>query len=404
MNSNLKKFFFLEPYIYVEETHKGLFFYNTLTGSFIENNNSFIIEFFNKFNKNIKSIILEFDDEHMEKEVKPFLDILRDNFMGDFVSSSSNPIQVSPFLKIEQMFDVNEEVANYIDNILELTININSYKYTDTPYTDAYKQFVYSFYYKQNVFLPFKYIKKVIDECKKGSIHSINIVGGNIFDYPELPSLVEYLNSLEQCKYYYFNIYDEISTSFLKLFKSNSEIILMLPVSCYDEYCSENINRFLNCGLPTTVNFIVEDYTHFDIMSNILSKHNIKSHKTLPFYNKKNYIFFKEYVFLNKNDIFQQVFSYKDIFRNKTINTHYFGKLLIRSDGKIFANPNQANVGTVNESIVSVVKEALNCDKSWRLLRQNVSPCSNCLYKCFCPPISNYEQVLEKNNLCAINT
>ena len=40
--------------------------------------------------------------------------------------------------------------------------------------------------------------------------------------------------------------------------------------------------------------------------------------------------------------------------------------------------------------------------KSWWKLRTNIKPCNNCLYNLLCPPISNYEYVIGKYNLCNI--
>jgi len=38
----------------------------------------------------------------------------------------------------------------------------------------------------------------------------------------------------------------------------------------------------------------------------------------------------------------------------------------------------------------------------WFLIRSQVEPCKKCIYNFLCPPVSNYEFVMNSNNLCNV--
>ena len=38
--------------------------------------------------------------------------------------------------------------------------------------------------------------------------------------------------------------------------------------------------------------------------------------------------------------------------------------------------------------------------QNWQKIRAVESPCNDCIYNLLCPPLSGYESVIGKNNLC----
>jgi pseudo-rSAM protein len=122
--------------------------------------------------------------------------------------------------------------------------------------------------------------------------------------------------------------------------------------------------------------------------------------KFIPIYNEKNYSFFNENVFINKDDINDFTPSKIDIFKNQKINTNFYGKINIFNDGNIFANFCQNRMGNIKDMPQKLLCNNQELTDSWCLTRNKVKPCKNCIFCDFCPPISNYELVLDKPNLC----
>ncbi|MCX6283434.1 MAG: hypothetical protein NTW31_04255, partial [Bacteroidetes bacterium] len=59
--------------------------------------------------------------------------------------------------------------------------------------------------------------------------------------------------------------------------------------------------------------------------------------------------------------------------------------------------------GNINtHSIQELVRHEIYNGQSWELTRMKVSPCSECLYRFFCPPVGNYELFMKKFNFCDV--
>ena len=85
------------------------------------------------------------------------------------------------------------------------------------------------------------------------------------------------------------------------------------------------------------------------------------------------------------------------------MNTQTFGKLTIMSDGNIYVNANSPKAGNLGgKAIREIVFDEIYNGESWLKTRMEVSPCAGCLYNFLCPPLSNYEHVIGRNNLCHV--
>ena len=134
-----------------------------------------------------------------------------------------------------------------------------------------------------------------------------------------------------------------------------------------------------------------------------ISKINITDYIIHPYYNKSNLSLFKNNVFITKQDIFEAKPTQNDIFVRQVLNPINFWKLFVKCNGNIYSNLNNPILGNINNvSIYDSVYKEMDKGKSWWKLRTNIKPCNNCLYNLLCPPISNYEYVIGKYNLCNI--
>jgi pseudo-rSAM protein len=70
-------------------------------------------------------------------------------------------------------------------------------------------------------------------------------------------------------------------------------------------------------------------------------------------------------------------------------------------DNQVYANVNMESLGTIHDTIYSLIYKELTEGKSWLRIRDQ-KPCADCIYQWLCPAPSNYEIVLGKYNLCNI--
>ena len=52
-------------------------------------------------------------------------------------------------------------------------------------------------------------------------------------------------------------------------------------------------------------------------------------------------------------------------------------------------------------SLLELIAKELEQNTAWRKIR-NGEPCNTCLFQYLCPPISNYELIFKRQNLCSL--
>ena len=67
------------------------------------------------------------------------------------------------------------------------------------------------------------------------------------------------------------------------------------------------------------------------------------------------------------------------------------------------AYSNEKRIGNIDQRIHEVLLKELHNGKGWFKVRKHLTPCKGCIYNQICPPISNYEYALSRNNLCGIH-
>lgn len=117
----------------------------------------------------------------------------------------------------------------------------------------------------------------------------------------------------------------------------------------------------------------------------------------IPFYNGKNIEFCSQSFFTRQKDL--TVMSKRDIFLHQTLNTNYFGRLFVSTNGAIRAAERGEIIGTLNDSVYDLVKHELMVGRHWLLTRRKTI-CAHCLFCDLCPCISHYELEIDDMCLC----
>jgi len=156
-------------------------------------------------------------------------------------------------------------------------------------------------------------------------------------------------------------------------------------------------------GLEAAFFFPVKSEREVEEAGEIDLESLIHNRRLLPYFDGSNLDFFERNVFLSKEIILGAKPSFREIFARQAINGNNFGKLTIFPDGRIYSNVNMPRLGNIKRHSLyeAVYKEMLH-GRGWRLTRRNVNPCKRCVYDSLCPPLSNYELVMGRNNLCDV--
>jgi pseudo-rSAM protein len=424
-NVNKKKtkeadWIFLHPYVYVSIKQNHAILYNTLNGELLEyQGNNPVLKLIRRLNAETGLYVTKLYKQQYDKNIERFINQIRKHYMGDCLNTSlrpNTPFQMKPMLNLQKTLDflitdqsssrilVNDEIQDYLEVI---TLHINSRcNQTCTQCDSAYKQY---FCCKKNNENPheieFDAIEKLTEEIKNSSLRKIRITGGNLLFYTELQKLIRHLDQIPVIKEFlinYLNIEDK-PWFFEFLSKELSQLIIIIhfPIKIRKlESCLKILSQY---HLKMFLLIVIEDDAQIKKIEDILTRLNIESFDFVPHYNGENLSFFKNSIFLTRQSIIATKPSMKNIFARKTINTGDFQKLTVLSNGDIYANLNHPKIGKLNStSVFDIIFQELHRGKSWTKVRTRIKPCKSCAFNGLCPPISNYEYVLGKYNLCNI--
>lgn len=413
MSQNKKYWLYIEPYCFIFTEKDEALIYNTLSSSKIEvvtsrNLNKIIMEL--KDSKNMYCV--EVDEKDLEDTyLREFINNLKINFSGDIVDASYckiKPIVMYPELKLQGQIQTLEKMkymavgTNILTYLDEVLIQINGECNINCNYcNNAYKQTIFC---TQNLNkLNIGQIKNVIYQLSGTAIQKLHITGGNIFAYSELEELISFLKNVPYQIHYhihYRNVINNIED--ISIFNVNNSLISIKVDFPVEEGIIRNIKTILkqqkiNCNWHFLISSI-DDYKEYE---KICSAFGLDNSEIFPIFNNFNIEFLKENMFLNKEDISLIESNRREIFAKSILNINNFGKLTIMSDGSVYSNINNTKIGNIKQSLYELIEFELKNGDSWFNYR-NRKPCNECIYQFLCPSPSNYEQVLNKQNLCNI--
>lgn len=400
-------------YVCVNIIDSNALIYNTLDGSY------FVLN----LNKEINDILIIITNENacMEikdnlyktKEFKSFLSKIENKNMGfiEHVSFfkekpfspplydlSNDKVDITPFNRPKHL----------LDNLREVTIYLNDY--SDTKYSnsktvrEAFKQLDYTKINNNFEELDAKKLLQFIAVLPELII--INILGGNFFQYQQLDYLLNNLLKYKQRIFFHIH-YQDLSSfnnkNIIRLISNfNLNILVDFPVNLNE--LTQSLSKLENKNYRSV--FIIENDYDFGESEEIIKNINLSSFIQVPFFNGRNLTFFKRNVFINKSDIFEGNQSIIELLIKKNSNPSYFGKLILNCDKKLYSSFFMESLDSLDSFFDSkeiIINRLIDDKKSnWNYNKFQAEPCNKCIYNFLCTPLSNYEKVSGKNNLCSI--
>jgi len=403
-NPEKKYKFFLHPHIYYNKIGSKFLLYNTKNGDCIESDSlecSGLIE--SVYIPENLGVIDIYESQLEKKEIIDFIRIIKEKGFGKLDETGPDTLPVVNLLPIlnlqtdiERLKKNNESLTDNVQNYLnEMNIYIN--EHCDLGCSDCklhYKQVRSCYRSDDNRFLALVEIKKILDEASNSLLKKVNLLGGNIYLYPHLKELMALLNEY-QFEFHFWVHYKNLIEYTLLNSNIHKDILVTFPI---DEVV---VLELLDRHRQSKFHFIVETEAQVDEIEQVLQG-NFDNYTIMPIFNGRNLQFFKENIYLEKQDIFSTTISQREIFRNQKLNSNFFGKLYVLPDGSVKANMNSAILGNINtNSLLEIIYLELHKNTAWRKVRDE-EPCSACLYQFLCPAPSNYEMVISEPNLCNI--
>ena len=400
-----KQWLCLENWVYVAIHPNQLMLYNTQTGQYIISEAKVAFTIVEKMHERKKLGVVLYENEWFNNiSARQFIEnaVAKNIFTYEsYMSDNEKPIRLMPVLNIQKNAErlkreydtsVGEKSLHYL---IDLTLYVNNHCNLNCIHcSQSYKQFSCCFKHNNRSELNLEQLTKIASHIKFIPLERINIIGGNLFSYHLLDNLLGIFNEKKSR----INLW-----SHYKNFQiSKHDVIWNIIV----DFPFDN-QLFSNLYLPdiketAIIHFIVQNEDEIILAEKTIEKFNIQNNEIHPFYNGNNDDFFNSCVFLNKEDIFENVVKQRQIFCNQALNSNFFGHLTILPNGDVFSNINTPILGNINEkTILELITEEMDKNYSWRKIR-NEKPCNLCLFQYLCPPISNYEMIFNRTNLCTI--
>lgn len=416
--------YYLERYVHVAVNSGSLLLYNTLNGKYLEyKNRPDLVRFVKRLQSPGQLQVIKLTRPFLEKSpgIERFIKLTRRYYMADLIDtaySSRKPVQAMPILNIHR--DVKKLKAdparsvgdNLLKNLDQVSLYLNS---SVNPcmenrhsqlFAGGYRQFLCNCHSSSGIpNLEFGLIKRFLTEISGAGLSFVNILGGDIFRYPEFHRLLELLAPVRAIKRFYTLYSDVLSNlEYLKqidALRMPYQMVVLVPFPVEMKELRTSVVALQNAGIPFCCEFIVQSESHLESAARIEEKEGILHVSFHPFYNGRNLGFLKKHMFMKKTDIMTSGPEMCDIFMRTAVNPANFGKLTVLTNGDVYANVNTPRLGRLGkDSVYRMVYREMDRGTGWRWTRLKAKPCKKCLYKLLCPPILNYEYVLKRNNLC----
>jgi len=425
---------YFEPYVHISLKRTSALLYNTINGERIKITEPDLIKLVYATQHYLNQGVVFLSHELYEQSsVHQFISDIREMYIGDIIDTELMPEKPIQFIPIPNLSKGTVKAKSSIEDLAKedifsyfhfLTLQVNNQcnlSCVDCSYT--YKQNFNCFTHRtsdsstgslhrnrtsNNNEMPFAQIESIYQQIKTLQLTRLNriyITGGNIFLHSKFLEVVELFDDLKficSLGIHYLNFPDETILEKLQGYKL--EIFVNSP------YQTDKIITIINLLEKQTMDYLLifrltsdDDYKMFNTSFAPLLTEN--TYTMEPLYTSKNFDFFEQNVFVNESDIFGEPIPLRTIFANSILNSNFFGHIYIDCNGDVKSNPNSkkllGNIST--ETFYQLISNELINNYSWKKTRTK-SPCNKCLYQFLCPPPSNYEYALKRNNLCHVYT
>ena len=405
--------FYLEPYVFLWQKKEEILLYNTFNGETIKFDNFGVLkELTLKLltPENMYCIpITSFDLNN--KAINTFINKVKSTFSGDIQKCSNfdvKPIIMYPKLNYQQdikrihQHQYLSEGENILRHLSEISFHITNNCNNKCVHCETnYKQTLFCTNSPNN--LSKNSLTSVFQQIERGNVGKINIIGNDISKYNDIInslrlSLITY-NITFHIHYLNLNPHDT-HLSYLEENNVSLKILVNLPANTHQ------LNQVIKVIKSRKGNyywlFVITSLDDFHIAKSILNKYQLSNVELKPIFTGDNLSFFKNNVFMNKEDILSSKQDKRVIFAKQAINTLDYGKITIMQNGKVYANINDPKLGNIHTPIKELLFNEITKGVSWHRIRDK-DKCKNCVYQWLCPSPSNYERIIGKENLCHIN-
>lgn len=400
---------YIYPNVYCCIKNAQALLYHTQTGEKIETDDPEILALLQSLHEKENLGAVSCEGRMLDREpYRTFISEFCRKNMGNTVDVekiSEKPVQLMPVLNLQHDVEkLQKEQERYVgENVLRYLLEIDIYLHTGCnrhcPLCNDY--------FRQNrcctsndsqpETMDIHLLQKLLAQIRYGRAGKINILGGNIMEYPHYKELTALLEDFKE-RIHIWNHYAHFIHTNMPLPDFLYDIPVTFPVN--EIVWNHCISLFKD--RQAQYRFFITGIEDYEKAEELIIRYALKNYAIYPVFTGTNRLFFEENVYVTKDDIFQTKRSFRQIFAHQKLNTRFFGSLFIFPNGDTYANTNSTILGNIAaDTLLDIINKEMSSNTAWRKTRDTV-PCSACLYQYLCPSPFNYELVINKPNLCHI--
>lgn len=400
--------FYLEPYSFIFQEDKKFVIYNTLNSTYIVCPDHLpVYEMMVRLNDATNGYcVLLGEHELMDSILKTFITEVQDSFSGDLVEcfdKEKKPFLFKPALYLnsdirrKQENDITFFGERIMQNLNEVTLYLSTSCELECEGCGKYHKQMVHCHNNQDDMLSIDDYLTMLNDLHLNGVNKVNFSGGNLLRNQIFLNMLPNLYDYKFKKVFYIE-YKHLSPDYSELFAIPlSELVVLVHPDDVQKTLIQEMYAFREYHLRW--DFIVSDDADIEKIEE-LDIPDFCRISIQPYYNGANPDFFREHVFYNLQDIIAEPLDRQTIFRRQVLNENFFGKLTVMPSGDVYSNLNFPVLGNLcQHSLKELVYKELSESKAWLRVR-NEKPCKDCMNKCLCPSISNYEIVLNRENMC----
>ena len=410
MEKKIAYWLYLEPYTFIFAGKERLAIYNSINGQYLDVANDTCKNLLTELQVPENGYCIPITEQQAKgKDIISFIHSIQNSFSGDIIPSdpaklhpNKKPFIIPPILRLYNTVETikaggGQELGEVIlRNLNEVTLFLpGNCDKKCAGCRDYYKQFNHCSNFQEKDTLNYKEYQRLLNNSDACGVNKVSLII-NDFSNSVFLDIWKNRNSNTFKKKFVFSA-QNLSKEVINMFSNTDELCVYVNNS----FSTDKLNELkkLTRNLNIQWIYIIEnekDIEGADFTNNV---------SAVSFYNKQNLFFFEKNIYLTLEDLLESPIEKQTIFRRQALNENFFGKLFILPSGEAYSNLNKESLGNIKtDSLAQLIYNEFDNSRAWLRTRDSVDVCSNCQNRYLCPSISNYELVIDKPNLCHIQS
>jgi pseudo-rSAM protein len=336
---------------------------------------------------------ISFDDSVIDASLSNFISNLISQGFGFLNKDGDKIITLPPVLNLQNNWegiikDNAQSTSRILNYLSVLTIFLGGKNSNDN---ELYLQTEYPIPSRE--FFDFQIIADFLKRVTHTYVKDIRFVISDLVNYPNINSFLSLIASFGHKASLYIS-FEELSNPLVRtMIKSNIINVVVLYHNTYPKEILFDYEKIKH-------RFLIDNENDYSVYTEYINCNEIHNYDFVPVYNGNNRDFIVNNLFLTQEEILRSRLTKRHIYMHQALNVFSFGHLFILPSGKVYSDLTKTAIGSIKDTIHSLILAEQNANISWRRTRRT-NGCKGCLLVDICPSPTKLENLMGIHCICA---